>query len=309
MRPIRALSLYLAAVFIGGALLAPWLYWAADGIGLMNGTWHPSFHKFVTRCLVLVALAGIWPLLRSCRLDSWRALGLARVQGWRAHVALGCLVGFGSLAIVAAGALTAGARVWAFDPAFPPVSLVLPGALATAIIVAVLEEMLFRGAIFGTLRQFNHWLTALLLSSAIYSIVHFFQKVTVAPSKITWISGLALLPKMFSGFADPQQLVPAFFVLLLAGGILAAAYQRTGSLHFSIGLHAGWIFLAQSYAVFTKQHGPSTHPFWGSAKMIDGWCGMIVLAPLLAWFLRRPAQTRTAPTSGVIRATGERAEL
>ena len=309
MRPIWALLLYLAAVFIGGAFLAPWLYWTADGIGLMNSTWRPSFDRFVTRSLLLVALLGMWPLLRFSRLDSWHALGLARFPGWRGHVALGCLVGFGSLAIVAAGALTMGARAWAFDPALPSVALVLPGALATAIIVALVEEGLFRGAIFGALRNFNHWLTALLISSAVYSIVHFFQKVTVAPSKITWISGLELLAKMMRGFADQQHIVPAFFVLLLAGAILAAAYQRTGSLHFSIGLHTGWIFVAQSYAIFTKQHSPSTHPFWGGAKMIDGWCGVIVLAPLLAWFLWGPARPKTVQDSGVIREPLPRAEL
>jgi uncharacterized protein len=305
MRPIGALLLYLTAVFIGGPLLAPWLYWSADGMGLMDAAWSPSFHKFVTRCLLLVALLGMWPLLRFSRLDSWRALGLARLPGWRGQVALGCLVGFASLAIVAAGALAAGSRAWAFDATLPSVPLVLSGAFATAIAVALVEESLFRGAIFGALRQFNHWLTALLISSAVYSIVHFFQKVTVAPSRITWISGIELLPKMFRGFADPQHILPAFFVLLLAGAILAAAYQRTGSLHFSIGLHAGWIFVAQSYAIFTKQHGPPIHRFWGGTKMIDGWCGAIVLVPLLVWFLWPPARTKIAPTSGVIRAAGE----
>ena len=30
MRVLRALLIYLAAVFIGGALLAPWLYWLAQ---------------------------------------------------------------------------------------------------------------------------------------------------------------------------------------------------------------------------------------------------------------------------------------
>jgi uncharacterized protein len=303
------LLLYLAAVFIGGALLAPWLYWAADGIGLMDSTWRPSFDKFVTRCLLLVALLGMWPLLRFSRLDSWRALGLARFPGSRRHVTLGCLLGFGSLAIVAAGALVTGARAWAFDPALPSVALVLPGALVTAIIVALVEETLFRGAIFGALRQFNHWLTALLISSAVYSIVHFFQKATVAPSKITWISGLELLAKMMRGFTDQQHILPGFFVLLLAGGILAAAYYRTGSLHFSIGLHAGWIFLAQSYAIFTKQRGPSAHPFWGGVKMIDGWCGVIVLAPLLAWFLWGPARTKTVQDPGLIREPVPRGEL
>jgi uncharacterized protein len=286
MRAIRALFIYLAAVFIGGGLLAPWVYWAADALGLIDTAIRSPFHRVVTRCLLVMALAGIWPLLRFSGLNSWRGIGLAPVPQWRGRLLRGFLLGLASLAIVAASALLAGARSWHVDPATPPLPLVLLGAAITALIVAVLEETLFRGAIFGTLRHRNHWLVALILSSAIYSIVHFFQRAPMRPSQITWTSGLELLPHMVRGFADPQQIVPGFFVLLLAGAILAAACQRTGSLHFSIGLHAGWVFWAQSYAVLTKQQASPLQPFWGSSKMIDGWCGLIVLAPLLAWFLR-----------------------
>jgi ComF family protein len=294
MRAIRALFIYLAAVFIGGGLLAPWLYWAGDALGLMDNV---PFHRVVHRCLLLIALTGIWPLLRFSGLGSWRSLGLAPVPQWRGLLVRGFLLGVASLAIVGGCAVMAGARAWHIDPAAPHLVLVLLGAAMTALIVAVLEEALFRGAIFGTLRQGNHWLAALFLSSAIYSLVHFFQRAPMRPSLITWASGLQLLPQMVRGFADPQQIVPGFFVLLLAGAILAAGCYRTGSLHFSIGLHAGWIFWAQSYAVLTKQQASPLHPFWGSAKIIDGWFGLIVLAPLLAWFLRRPPENggRHAP--------------
>jgi uncharacterized protein len=295
MRPIWALFLYLLVVFVGGGLLAPWVYWAGDGLGLTDAPIRSPFHRVVTRCLLLMALAGIWPLLRVARLASWRGLGLAPVPEWRGRLARGFLLGFLSLAIVAAGPLIAGVRGWHVDPDAPPLVFVLFGAAATAVIVAVLEETLFRGAIFGTLRHMNHWIIALLLSSAIYSIVHFFQRVPMHPSQIRWTSGLELLPQMMRGFADPSQIVPSFFVLLLAGAILAAAYHRTGSLHFSIGLHAGWIFWTQSYALVTKQQGSPSHPFWGGARMIDGWFGLIVLVPLLAWFLRRPPQTAAQP--------------
>jgi len=288
MRAIRALSIYLAAVFIGGGLLAPWLFRLSEALGITEAA---PFHRVVHRSLLGVALAGLWPLLRFSGLSSWPGLGFTPVPRWRGRLVRGFLLGFTSLAIVAAGALIAGVRVWHVDPEAPPVVLVLLGAAMTAVIVALLEEILFRGAIFGTLRQSNHWIAALLLSSAIYSIVHFFQRAPMRPAQITWTSGLELLPKMVRGFGDLQQIVPGVFVLLVAGAILAAAYQRTGSLHFSIGLHAGWIFWAQSYAVVTKQQTPA-HPFWGSAKMIDGWFGLIVLAPLLAWFLRSPSEHR-----------------
>src|SRR5688572_25070241 len=138
MRPIWALLLYLAAVFVGGGLLAPWLYWGADLTGLMETAGRPPFHRFVTRCLLLVALVGILPLLRFSRLDSWRGIGLAaHPRRWR-RIAQGFVVGFISLAVVGAGALAAGVREWHVDGSVPPVALVLLGVAATAIIVAVL---------------------------------------------------------------------------------------------------------------------------------------------------------------------------
>jgi membrane protease YdiL (CAAX protease family) len=283
MQAIRALFIYLGAVFIGGGLLAPWVYRLGEALGVMDNV---PFHRIVHRCLLLIALAGIGPLLRFSGLNSWRGLGLAPVPHWPRHLLRGFLLGFTSLAIVAASALTAGARAWHVDPQSPPLLLVLGGAATTAVIVAVLEEALFRGAIFGTLRQANHWVAGLLLSSAIYSIVHFFQRAPLRTAQITWTSGLELLPKMARGFGDLPQIVPAVFVLWLAGAILAAVYHRTRSLHFSIGLHAGWIFCAQSYALLTKQQASALHPFWGSAKLIDGWFGLIILPPLLVWFLR-----------------------
>ena len=56
---------------------------------------------------------------------------------------------------------------------------------------------------------------------------------------------------MLAGFADFHALVPGFFSLTLAGILLGLAYQRTGNLYFSIGLHAGWIFWLKTYGAFT----------------------------------------------------------
>jgi hypothetical protein len=82
--------------------------------------------------------------------------------------------------------------------------------------------------------------------------------------------GLKLLPLMLRGFADVQLLVPGFFSLTLAGGLLALAYQRTGDLNFSIGLHAGWIFCIKGGGVLTSP-GPAGAWFWGTGKLFDGW--------------------------------------
>src|SRR5262245_42806998 len=161
MRSFRVLSAYLGAVLIGGALLAPWLYWLVDATGLMAHEGAPPFYKFISRSLQIVALVGIWPLLRSFRIDSWKAVGLQRAPDWQKQLRSGFWLGFVSLGLVGAAALISGTRVWDSHLRLSSVVSGMAGAVASAVVVALLEETLFRGVIFGAFRQFNHWVTAL----------------------------------------------------------------------------------------------------------------------------------------------------
>jgi membrane protease YdiL (CAAX protease family) len=286
MRPLRALGIYLVAVFLGGALLAPCLYWLAQS---MAGTFphlaESPFHRFVNRAVLVLALVGIWPLLRSLGARSCRDLGLVTIRGHWPRLGAGLALGFASLALVAAAALLAGARVT--SPHAWQASLVtkLLGAALTALVVAVLEEILFRGALFGSFRRAMSWPAALLLSSSIYAIVHFMQSAKLEGT-VTWHSGLEVLPRMLQGFADLHQIVPGFFNLTLAGALLAYAYQRTGNLWFSIGLHAGWIFWLKSYGILTREAAGANTWFWGTSRLINGWFALFVLAVALV-VLRR----------------------
>ncbi len=153
-------------------------------------------------------------------------------------------------------------------------------SVLTAIVAGFLEELLFRGALFGALRRAHRWTTALIVSSAVYALVHFFQRPS-SPANITWSSGLEMLPRMCQGFVDFQMLVPGFFALLLAGIILGVAYERTGNLYLSIGLHAGWVFWLKFYGILTVESSVGGSWFWGSSKLIDGWLALGILLPML----------------------------
>lgn len=286
MKPVLALAVYAAVVFLGGALLAPWLYWLAQaGAEVLPGIAGQPFHRFVNRAWLGLALIGLWPLLRSLGARSWADLGLVRPAGQWRRLAGGFALGFFSLAVVAALALGAGAR--RFDAALSAGKLAsqLGGALLTAAVVGTLEEVLFRGGIFGGLRRAWSWRGALALSSGIYALVHFFAPARHAGT-VTWISGLALLPQMLRGFVELHAVVPGFFNLALAGALLGLAYQRTGNLFFSIGLHAGWIFWLRSYRVLTDPAPGADAWLWGSNQMIDGWLALAVLGVTLGVFLR-----------------------
>ena len=298
MRPVRALTIYLAAVFVGGGLLAPWFYWAANGTGILDPANVPPFHRFVNRSMLVVALAGLWPLAYYCRLDSWRSVGLKREPGWLKDAGKGFLLGFATLGAVAAGSILSESRVFAFNGEFGPLASALAAAVGTALLVSVLEEVMFRGVVFGALRQIYHWTIALVASSGLYSILHFFQSPPLT-GDVTWNSGLKFLPLMFRGFIDPTLLVPGFFVLLVAGAVLAVTYERRGTIFFAIGLHAGWIFCLKSYGALTRLGPAHNEVLWGSRKVTDGWmAGAVLLLTLgCALWWRGVSQARGAASA------------
>ena len=294
MRPIRSLLLFFLAVFVGGALLAPWLYWLAQRTGLESLMQLP-FYRFLTRGMLLLALAGLWPFVQSLGVDSWSSVGIVKPAGEWKRLGGGFALGFGSLALVAVLALTFGARQldggitgrwWGK----------LPVIALTAAVVGVLEELIFRGALFGALRRAYGWTAALLGSSAVYAVVHFFQTAESTGS-VTWSSGLELLLRLVLGFAQPALLLPGVITLTLAGAILALAFQRTGNLYFSIGLHAGWIFWLRFYVVMTDLRPGAPTWFWGTGRLYDGCLALLALgaAGLVVWKL---PQTRTTPEAG-----------
>jgi hypothetical protein len=224
---------------------------------------------------------------------------VVKPAGERDRLLGGFMLGFASLAVIVVLTLAFGVRK--FDDAISSARLLqrLGEAAFTAASVSIIEELLFRGAIFGAFRRVSHWRTALLISSAIYAILHFMKRAEqVGP--VSWYSGLVILGEMLSGFANWQEVIPGFFNLTLAGALLALAYQRTGTLYFSIGLHAGWIFWRRAYAALTSDASNEHLWFWGTKTMTDGWLAcLVLLAALLVlnWTLRKNEPVSTTMSS------------
>ncbi len=300
VRAAGLLLLYLLGVLLGAALLAPPLHqlgqWAAVDAGLLPGLAKQPFHRYLNRCLLIAALVGLWPFIRAFRLNRTVALGWAWTPLAGRRLGLGLAVGFVSLSAVALGVVAVGVRSLNLPPSLPLLLALVGKAALTAIVVAVLEEVLFRGVIFGAMRQSWSLPVAIVSSGVIYAVLHFMARVE-HPGPVVWHSGLSLLPRMMQGMIAPENLFPAGLTLTVGGAVLALAYARTGSLWFSIGLHAGWVFWLK---VFKSLTGPGTHPggaFWGTDKLLDGWLALLVMLGLLAGVacIRWQAQTPSTP--------------
>jgi uncharacterized protein len=282
-RPVLALALYLLAVFAGGALLAPWLYKGvlalAESVPALEKVARMPFARFVNRALMISALIWLPLYVRGAGIRGWRDVGVAPGGiRWRRFGAAFAL-GFVSLAAVCLIALAAGGRM--LKPRTPgELAGQFLGVLATALIVGVIEELLFRGAFFGGLKRAMRWPAALAVSSAVYAIVHFMGR-PENPPQVDWLSGLRVMPTMLAGMTELRTLIPAFLSLTLAGVILGLAYQWTGDLSASIGIHAGWIFWLKFYGFATKSVEGADKWFWGSGRLVDGWLAFAALVVVL----------------------------
>ena len=296
MNPALAIAIYFAAIFLGGSMIGPWVWhfmqWLSGPLPFLQELADEPFRRYVTRSWMIIGAVGLWPFLKCVGANSIGGAGLRRGPNFKREIGRGFAIGFGSLALVALLALLFGGRQLNLGHEPARWFKHLTNATLAAVAVSIIEEIFFRGAIFGGLRKRHSWAAAALISSMLYAIVHFFER-SIWKDDVTWSSGLELLPRMLRGFGELEQLIPGFLTLTLAGVMLALAYRRTGALYFSMGLHAGWIFWGKSYSFLTAPVEGANAWFWGTGKLTDGWLAFFLLAAMTAGFLR---WNRDAPT-------------
>lgn len=270
-------------VFLGGALLAPPVYWGVVEIGGLvfgEGVFSPPpFHRVVHRSILLLALAGMWWYLKRSGVHRWGQLGYAGPdKGGR--VLAGFLLALLTTAILAAAAFSVQARIW--SPGVLRWSNFLVNTTLSCAVVALIEETLFRGGLFKSIQRKDGLWKAAFISSVIYSLVHFFARPD-NPAVVRWSSGFVALAGMFRGFTDPQFLVPAFLNLLLLGLIFCAAFEKSGSIFLSLGLHAGFVFGVKAYGFLTEPAPLQSTLFWGTDRLVDSWAVLAGLGALGLW--------------------------
>jgi membrane protease YdiL (CAAX protease family) len=161
----------------------------------------------------------------------------------------------------------------------------MPTVLVAASIVPVLEELFFRGFILGVLLRSFSRLGALVLTSGLFSIVHFLKSPdqTTPNDAVRWFSGFDSIAHSFGQFGDPMLLAAGFLTLFALGCILADARLQTSSLWLPIGLHAGWIF---ANGTFSKAaHRETLALPWLGKDLLVGIVPLILA--LASWALMR----------------------
>jgi membrane protease YdiL (CAAX protease family) len=223
----------------------------------------------------------LWPLLRALRIGSWRGLALEKNPRAGADLAIGFAIA--AIPLLCCGAVIIVLHIYSLRHAF--LWQKMPTVLVAASIVPVLEELLFRGFILGVLLRSFSRLGALLLTSGLFSIVHFLKAPdrTTLKDSVRWFSGFDSIAHSFGQFADPMLLAAGFLTLFAIGCILADARLQTSSLWLPIGLHAGWIF---ANGTFSKAaHRETLALPWLGKDLLVGIVPLILA--LASWALMR----------------------
>jgi len=170
---------------------------------------------------------------------------------------------------------------------FPYLKQKILEGLATGAAVALVEEYIFRGLIFQSLSRRWGWIMGGIVSSAIFSSLHFLSgKGAPLDHPNSWLAGFRLCGQLLHEMISTFKLFPDAAGLFLVGFILCYAAQRTGTLWLSVGLHGGWVgFFVMRKALFETTS--QWDAFWiGGNRIYNGVIpiiGMLVIFPIVRY--------------------------
>jgi len=231
---------YVISVSVVGALLAPPLYWLVEHIPPFNIWAGEPFRRIADRAFLLVALVGLYPMIKACLEKPRQELGFCAGN----TSILRCILrgaAYGAVMLLVVVGLEAGLHLLTWDDRRSALDLTqsLLSAMATGLIVSLIEETFFRGICFGILKRVSSSTTAVVATAFLYSGSHFIHS-QGEPDVVLWNSGFLLIVETLKRIPEIFMLGP-FLALLIAGALLARIREKTGHIFYNIGIHAAWI--------------------------------------------------------------------
>ncbi len=256
------------------------LLWFALAIGLMSLLLslviHPyvqlSWWKIFRRSASVSAVATLFMTIRYIRPQSLRSLGLSSWKDGKFEFLFGLFLGFGAILVISTGYLTARVFQVAVDPDRAQVALRLFALLPAVGLIALVEELIFRGYILEQLLSYSSSF-AVVGSSLAYALVHL-------RSYFEWPHTLLELLGLF------------FF-----GCVLALSRLRTKRLYLGMGLHASLAYCALTNKWLVTFPHARLHWLVGTSRLVNGLIPWLVLAGV-AWVIIRRTGTPTQGRQG-----------
>ncbi len=239
----------------------------------------------MSRLTQLLIVIGIWPLLSVLALTTRAALGydITRRMWWRSLM-YGSLIGSAMLIVIVLALLTLTIRIPNPPPTiwlelFPKLTQALLGGL----LIGLMEETFFRGALYSAIRAREGIHAAIIGSALLYAAIHFLKPGAlpvdaVLNSNTAWF----LFTHTFTDALNWHQL-DSFTTLLFCGILLALIREHSGHIGWCVGIHAGWVLVIQLTRWLTDNN--SNAPLANLVGHYDGiigwlaalWIGFIII--------------------------------
>jgi len=225
--------------------------------------------KVFRRCVSVAAALTLWIFLRRVHGQSFRSLGLGSWSQGKRQLICGVVLGFGAVLLVGGLYLASQVCRVSVHPDRWRLWRTLIGFLPAAGLIAVLEELIFRGYVLQQLLACSRRL-AVAGSSAAYALVH------LRPN-LAWPS---------TGF----ELVGLF----LLGWVLAQSFLFTKQLYLAIGLHAALAYCARVNKLLVEFTAPSLQWLVGTSRLVNGviaWVALLGVGWIVARWAHAPNRT------------------
>lgn len=285
-----ALAYLLSAIAIA-ALLAYPVYQLID--------LKVSFPRLVNRLGLGLLILGIFPLRKIIGLSAAEMGFPDDMRIFFKQLVHGFGIGLAILALVIFVLIALEVRTTTANP-FDNANLFmrhLCGAFASGVLVALAEEPLFRGLLFGAATKYGKLLPAFFITAFFYAGLHFISgRGEVSVDQLHWLSGLELVPPALLRIFEPSNLdsfAALFVVSLFLTTVLSAKPRGIG---YCIGLHASWVFLLKLTKRYTEVVPDSPwHFLVGSYDGIIGYLVALWLLLVTFAYQFRISRSRNAP--------------
>ncbi len=291
--------IFFSILFLSCALAAP-VKWLIDYLAAQFDLFKPiadtEIHRILSRIIIVLTVLSLI-IFRKFIFASGKVFYILKPDKKDFSLFfIAFIFGSATLALHVALAILFGAREF-YTTNFTWHKFLAEGieSFFSASLIGVLEEFLFRGILFGSLKKVFSLPISLGASSFIYSLLHFFKpkEINVNPDSI--LSGFYALGQMVKPLAGPDFLSESTG-LFLVGMCLAAGYYFMRSLYFAIGLHAGWVFIIKMDGMVATRTVENKIFLWGSSNLVSGvftWVLLVCIFLFTIYFLAPKLKKQT----------------
>ena len=248
------------------------LFWA----DLADSIFDSPLRRVNARCVLVAVLIFLRPAYRMSGLKGRADFGIPKRSDWARLFGFGLIVAAASMLLTYMIGLFAG--VYGAAELDGGVVGDLIQIVVGMLLVGIIEEILFRGYILNAMRKSLGPVSAVLLSSALFAVIHFIKPAD-PEVKDAWNSGFMLVSNLFAKAGDT--FLPEMCTLFCMGTVLATLSLWTRSVYLAIGLHAGWVWIMMLFRLFTENQGRLVWLYGPGEWISKGWVGPIMA--LLVW--------------------------